>query len=241
MRRIYALAALLLLSISFAPDSSAQITRRDVVYQTGVPSGTCSERIVVNRTTGISYNCVGGVWAEVGTVFGGALTFPDGVRQTFNPNATTPGINVGSHAGDPSTPTNGDLWYDSAANELTARINGANVALGAGGGGASYLVYTALLNQSGTSAPVATVLQNTLGGTVVWTRTGTGQYAGTLAGAFTANKTVIFMPSSYGGGIARFNLVFRTSTNEVNIRVLDDGLSLPDGLPETPIEIRVYP
>ena len=37
--------------------------------------------------------------------------------------------------GDPSTPVNGDLWYDSTANELTARINGANVALGAGGAG----------------------------------------------------------------------------------------------------------
>jgi hypothetical protein len=34
----------------------------------------------------------------------------------------------------------------------------------AGGGGASYLVYTALLTQSGTSAPTATVLDNTLGG-----------------------------------------------------------------------------
>lgn len=65
----------------------------------------------------------------------GAVTFPDDVRQTFNPGTTNPGLNVGSIAGDPSTPSNGDMWYDSTANELTARINGANVALGAGGGG----------------------------------------------------------------------------------------------------------
>jgi hypothetical protein len=65
----------------------------------------------------------------------GALVFPDGITQIFNPNGTTAGINVGAQAGDPSTPANGDLWYDSTANELTARINGANVALGAGGGG----------------------------------------------------------------------------------------------------------
>ena len=57
----------------------------------------------------------------------------DGIKQTFNPNGTNAGVNVGSHAGDPSSPANGDLWYDSTANELTARINGANVALGAGG------------------------------------------------------------------------------------------------------------
>ena len=68
----------------------------------------------------------------------GAITFPDGVRQTFNPDGTAAGLNVGSQSGDPSSPTNGDLWYDSTANELTARINGANVALGAGGGSATY-------------------------------------------------------------------------------------------------------
>lgn len=60
----------------------------------------------------------------------------DGIKQTFNPDGTTAGINVGSVAGDPGTPANGDLWYDSTANELTARINGSNVALGAGGAGA---------------------------------------------------------------------------------------------------------
>ena len=65
----------------------------------------------------------------------GALTFPDNVRQTFNPGADAAGLNVGALAGDPGTPSNGDLWYDSTANELTARINGANVALGAGGSG----------------------------------------------------------------------------------------------------------
>lgn len=66
----------------------------------------------------------------------GALAFPDNVRQTFNPGANASGFNVGSIAGDPDTPSNADIWYDSTANELTARINGANVALGAGGSGA---------------------------------------------------------------------------------------------------------
>jgi hypothetical protein len=65
----------------------------------------------------------------------GVIAFPDNIRQTFNPGADAAGLNVGSIAGDPGTPSNGDLWYDSTANELTARINGASVALGAGGGG----------------------------------------------------------------------------------------------------------
>lgn len=61
----------------------------------------------------------------------GALTFPDGVKQTFNPDGTTVGLNVGSQAGDPSTLANGDVWYNSTTNLLKARINGATVTLGA--------------------------------------------------------------------------------------------------------------
>lgn len=64
----------------------------------------------------------------------GAISFPDGTRQTFNPNGTAAGLNVGAHTADPSSPTDGDLWYNSTANALKARINGANVSLSGGGG-----------------------------------------------------------------------------------------------------------
>jgi hypothetical protein len=40
-----------------------------------------------------------------------------------------------------------------------------------------YKVYTALLTQSGTSAPVATVLENTTGSTMIWVRENTGYYS----------------------------------------------------------------
>lgn len=63
------------------------------------------------------------------------LVYQDGVTQVFNPSTALAGLNVGAAAGDPTLPVNGDLWYDSTANELTARINGTNVALGAGGSG----------------------------------------------------------------------------------------------------------
>jgi len=58
----------------------------------------------------------------------------DGIKQTFNPDGTNAGINVGAHTADPSALVNGDIWYESTLNELHARINGATVALGAGGG-----------------------------------------------------------------------------------------------------------
>jgi len=58
-----------------------------------------------------------------------------------------------------------------------------------------YKIYRAILNQSGTSAPVATVLENTLGEDVVWAYDGVGLYTGTLAGAFPLLKTQRFIGS----------------------------------------------
>lgn len=57
-----------------------------------------------------------------------------GSKHSFTPAAGYAGLNVGSLAGNPSSLANGDLWYNSSSNELNARINGATVALGAGGG-----------------------------------------------------------------------------------------------------------
>lgn len=54
-----------------------------------------------------------------------------------------------------------------------------------------YKVYTALLTQSGTDAPVATVLENTLGN-VVWSREGAGLYKATSVN-FIDNKTMSFI------------------------------------------------
>lgn len=54
-------------------------------------------------------------------------------------------------------------------------------------------VYVALLTQTGTDAPVATVLKNTLGGTVVWSYLGVGSYEATSIGGFTENKTALYV------------------------------------------------
>lgn len=52
-------------------------------------------------------------------------------------------------------------------------------------------VYRALLSQSGTDAPVAVVLENTLGGVPIYSRSSSGVYAATLSGAFPLGKTVV--------------------------------------------------
>jgi len=56
--------------------------------------------------------------------------------------------------------------------------------------------YKALLNQSGIDDPVATILENTLGGVPVWTRAGDGVYDCILAGAFPIDK--VFCTITYG-------------------------------------------
>ena len=64
----------------------------------------------------------------------GTFAFPDGIRQTFNPNATNSGVNVGAQGGNPSSLVNGDVWYNSSLNKLYARINGVTVELGVNSG-----------------------------------------------------------------------------------------------------------
>jgi hypothetical protein len=101
-----------------------------------------------------------------------------------------------------------------------------------------YKVYTALLTQSGTNAPTATVLENTLGGTIVWSRTSTGVYLGTLSGAFLLNKVTVFntngtFQQSFQGG--------RSSDNAVGVNTTTFSGALTDGLLNgNSIEIRVY-
>lgn len=114
----------------------------------------------------------------------GVLAFPAGVRQTFVPDATSAGVNVGAVAGDPSAPSNGDLWYDSVADELTARIDGANVALGAGGGGASDSFATiAVSGQSDVVADSATDTLTLAAGSGITITTDAGTDTITVAAA----------------------------------------------------------
>lgn len=112
----------------------------------------------------------------------------------------------------------------------------------AGGSEPKYKVYSALLTQQGTNAPVATVLENTLGGEVVWSRVSVGSYVATLTGAFIENKTYINIGQNVTFGIGTG--IINTTENTLNtIRVNSSsdfsGYS-DDILTNTPIEIRVY-
>jgi hypothetical protein len=99
-----------------------------------------------------------------------------------------------------------------------------------------YKVYTALLTQTGTAAPVAVVLENTLGGDIIWTYQSTGEYLGTLTGAFINNKTYFSGLADQGTQLK----VLRVNNDVVNVGTAISGIKTNGGLNLTPIEIRVY-
>jgi hypothetical protein len=100
-------------------------------------------------------------------------------------------------------------------------------------------VYVALLTQTGTSAPVATVLENTLSGTLVWSRDAAGDYYATLANEFSSTKTAFFT----GGGNESLTVVGGyNSVNNIHVTSRNTAGSLADNLLNyTSVEIRVYP
>jgi hypothetical protein len=108
-----------------------------------------------------------------------------------------------------------------------------------------YKVYTALLTQTGISAPTANILENTLGGVPVLGYVSTGIYTITLAKAFKIGKTAI--PTSGININENLFIIQINSVTESTITiqgrvpfgggVADDILT---GTPMCMIEIRVY-
>jgi hypothetical protein len=99
-------------------------------------------------------------------------------------------------------------------------------------------IYVATLTQTGTDAPVATEVYNTIGA-IVWTYVDVGQYAGTLTGAFPAGKLWLVPNTQYGKQFQNAETIEleRTSDNVITLYA-SEGNSV---LANTPIQIIVYP
>ena len=104
----------------------------------------------------------------------------------------------------------------------------------------TYTKYIALITQSSTSAPTVIELENTIG-PIVWTRSSTGIYYGTLTGAFTLDKTYVMLSNVIKDGIV---ISYRTSNNIIIIETTN--LHSPTAahhdshLSKNTLEIRVY-
>lgn len=116
-----------------------------------------------------------------------------------------------------------------------------------------YKSYVALISQNGTNAPTATILENTLGGTVVWSYDDVGQYHCTLAGAFPSSKTnlgvqavtpFVRLVNQYGVGIENLGyFLYRLTNDIVVLKTTTDSEVFANNVIISPIfiEIRVYP
>jgi len=82
----------------------------------------------------------------------------------------------------PVTGSDSDAWGDLLNTFLLVSHNADGTSKDA------FLVCKGFLTQTGTNAPAFTAIKDTLLG--VWSRTSTGTYVLTKAGAFTANKTI---------------------------------------------------
>jgi hypothetical protein len=108
----------------------------------------------------------------------------------------------------------------------------------------TYKVYTALLSQTGENAPTAIVLENTLGGNIVWTRIDEGVYIGTLSNSFIENKTGVIINNTAYASDNQITTVDVLTTSTVNIqtsRTTEGVFGLKDScMYNNLIEIRVY-
>jgi hypothetical protein len=171
---------------------------------------------------------------------GGQIEVVGGI-STANPYIK---FGLPSSAGKTVTLTSADT--QTASRTIKLPDNDGTIALTTDIPTPAYKIYTALLFQNGTDAPTATVLQNTLGGTINWSRSGVGTYLGTLTGGiFTDQKTVVFtqVPGGAGASWGFQYITKRQSNTEVYfITQIGDSTSttVDDALSGTPIEIRVY-
>lgn len=101
--------------------------------------------------------------------------------------------------------------------------------------------YVALLTQIGAGAPTATVLENSMGGTIVFTRIDAGNYNGTLAGAFVASPWIVLGNTAQDASFPTMISAFRSGDNTITILTGAVDAFADDILAGTPIEIRVYP
>ena len=143
-----------------------------------------------------------------------------------------------------AVPTIDDLLIgtDKESNDSTKNFKISDVLNLAGVASLPYKSYVCLLNQSGESDPVATVIYNNIG-EITWTRDESGIYLANAGTLLTVNKTVAFCQVSCRPNDGLWQTIKYNNKDGVTGVLLyqfngDD--SYVDGLQGTMVEIRVY-
>ena len=104
---------------------------------------------------------------------------------------------------------------------------------------ASYKVYTAVMEQKSTGNPsVTATLENTLGGTITWTRANKGIYEGTCTVPLTSIATTWFNFTPFVANVT-FQVKWITG-GRVEVRTYNTARELADELFTGSLEIRQY-
>jgi hypothetical protein len=113
------------------------------------------------------------------------------------------------------------------------------------GGADNWLEYTAIVSQSGTSAPTATELINNTGRTFIWTRGSMGEYVVICSASILASgKTSLVIGQTNTGTSNIFiTSINRSSAATVGVYTMDAiGVApVDDVLNETTVTIKIYP
>lgn len=148
-----------------------------------------------------------------------------------------------------STTQRGVLYIASSAEAVTG-VNDTKAVTPAGTAAAlaayvpdlGYTEYVVRLTQTGTNAPVATLIKNNLGYNPAWSYVSTGHYRVTATGAFPAATTVpeLILSSSTGG--VTFSAV-RVNDNYIDVYVMsteDSPAGQNDVLSDAKFRVVVY-
>lgn len=200
-----------------------------LVTPTVAATGRAALDVMVDQAGGTTFVRIGGADESAAATVTIAGSFTNDFSAVLATNATYYLTNASAGTGNAATLLAG---------------SGQLCTLGYGGGqqASSTKVYRALLTQSGTAAPVATVLENSLGGTVVWTRDSAGIYLGTLSGAFNSAKTFLSSPSlpNYASDYG-ISYIIVGDINTIQLKTQDTAAFTDDLLSASPVQILVFP
>ena len=196
-------------------------------------SSTASSELLLSNTTSKVSNFLSGTTSQFGIYTAATLDYQlytsDLLRFTVLANGKV-GINQPNPTKELDVVGNGK--FSGTVTASPAELETELATLGQVNSFRPYKVYTALLSQSGTNAPVANVLENTLGGVPTYQRNTQGAYQLTLSNAFINLKTALFITDSSASQLR----IYRSSASVINIEMSTGDNTLLNNT----IEIRVY-
>jgi hypothetical protein len=125
---------------------------------------------------------------------------------------------------------NGQLWETHG---------GMRSQLSSAGKSQNYKVYSAILNQTGTNPPIATILENTMSSDIIFEYTSRGTYSGTLTNAFPEGKTFFITTAPNTPGSGNIFYIGRVDNNTINLS-FRKSMTAFDEIVDAMMEIRVY-